>query len=92
MLASTINLVAGITPRQFVALARERGFDASTQAGPVLAWLKEEHGLGRGHGMAVVHVITTGEKIGAKHVGSTGSHRDPSDTLWLDGKATNPSS
>lgn len=28
--------------------------------------------------------------IDAKHVGATGSHRDESDTLWLDGKDTRP--
>ena len=40
--------------------------------------------------MALVHVITKGPKINAKHVDSGGTHSDPSDTLWLDGKATNP--
>lgn len=80
----------GLTPRQLVDLAHERGFDASTKAGPILAWLAEEHGLGRGHGMALVHVITKGPQISAKHVGTTGTHRDASDTLWLDGKATRP--
>ena len=40
--------------------------------------------------MALVHVITTGADIGSKHVGTTGTHRDESDTLWLDGKATKP--
>jgi|SRR5690606_11431119 len=82
----------GLTPRQIVTLAHERGLDApGTKAGAILEWLKEEYGLGRGHGMAMVHVITKGAKIDAKHVGSTGSHRDASDTLWLDGKATRPS-
>ncbi|MDM4783245.1 hypothetical protein QTS76_29110 [Micromonospora sp. b486] len=41
--------------------------------------------------MALVHVIKNGPEISAKHVGSTGSHRDDSDTLWLDGRATRPS-
>jgi hypothetical protein len=50
----------GLTPRRIVELARERGFDESTKAGPILEWLKEEYGLGRGHGMALVHVITKG--------------------------------
>ena len=82
----------GLTPRQLVDQAREKGFDGpDTTAGPVLAWLAEEHGLGRGHGMALVHVIKNGPGIGSKHVGSTGSHRDDSDALWLDGKATRPS-
>ena len=81
----------GLTLRQLVQQARERGFEGpATKAGPVLAWLAEEHGLGRGHGMALVHVVKNGPGIGTKHVGSTGSHRDASDTLWLDGVATRP--
>lgn len=81
----------GLTPRQLVDLAVERGYDdASVKAGTILDWLKTEYDLGRGHGMALVHVIKKGPQIDAKHVGSTGSHRDESDTLWLDGKATRP--
>ncbi|MFD2794219.1 DUF4287 domain-containing protein [Promicromonospora vindobonensis] len=80
----------GRTPRELIELAEERGFDASTKAAPILEWLKEDYGLGRGHGMAMVHVITKGPQISTKHVGSSGSHADASDTLWLDGKATNP--
>ncbi|GAA3470465.1 hypothetical protein GCM10018965_050180 [Nonomuraea roseola] len=40
--------------------------------------------------MALVHVIQKGAKIDAKHVGTSGSHRDESDTLWLDGKHNRP--
>jgi hypothetical protein len=40
--------------------------------------------------MALVHVIKNGAKIDAKHVGTTGSHRDGSDMLWLDGKRNRP--
>ena len=77
----------GLTPRQFIALAHERGLDSpSTKPGQILDWLKEDYGLGRGHAMALVHVIKNGPKIGDKHVGSSGAHRDSSDTLWLDGK------
>jgi hypothetical protein len=36
--------------------------------------------------MALVHVIKKGPKLSSKHVGSTGVHRDESDTLRLDGK------
>ncbi|MCH1884346.1 DUF4287 domain-containing protein [Agrococcus sp. ARC_14] len=81
----------GLTPRQLVEQAKERGFDdEQVKAGEILAWLQADHGLGRGHGMALVHVIKKGPQIDAKHVGSTGTHRDESDTLWLDGKATKP--
>jgi len=86
-----IEAKTGLTPRQFIDLARERGLDTpSTKAGAIVDWLKEDYDLGRGHAMALVQVIKKGPKIDAKHVGTTGSHRDASDTLWLDGKATNP--
>ncbi|MFC0625562.1 DUF4287 domain-containing protein [Kribbella deserti] len=81
----------GKTPRQLVDLARERGFEGpGTKAGAVADWLKADYDLGRGHAMALVHVIKNGPKISARHVGSKGVHRDESDTLWLDGVATKP--
>ena len=80
----------GLTPRQLVDLAREKGFDEGTKAGPILEWLKADYGLGRGHGMALVHVITKGPQISAKHVGTGGPHSDAVDMLWLDGKDSNP--
>ena len=81
----------GITPRQFMALAHEKGLDdPAVKAGAIIDCLKDDYGLGRGHAMALVHVIKNGPKIDAKHVNSGGTHADPSDTLWLDGKATNP--
>jgi hypothetical protein len=81
----------GLTPRQFIELAAQKGLDdPSVKAGEIVEWLKANYGLGRGHAMALVHVIKKGPKIDAKHVGSTGSHRDESDTLWLDGNATKP--
>ena len=87
----TIEDKTGLTPRQFIELAREKGFDQpGTRAGAIVDWLKADYGLGRGHAMALVHVIKNGPKIDAKHVGGTGNHRDESDTLWLDGKATRP--
>jgi hypothetical protein len=76
----------GLTPREFINLAHERGFDdPSTKAGTIVEWLKEDYGLGHGHAMALVHVIKKGPKIDAGHVGTAGTHRDESDTLWLDG-------
>ncbi|NLF04342.1 MAG: DUF4287 domain-containing protein [Actinomycetales bacterium] len=82
----------GRTPRELVDIARSRRFDdPSVKAGEILEWLKTDYELGRGHGMALVHVIKKGPQIDAKHVGSSGSHRDESDTLWLDGKASKPS-
>ncbi|MFE4464082.1 DUF4287 domain-containing protein [Oerskovia sp. NPDC056781] len=81
----------GLTPRQLVTIAHEKGYDdPAVKAGVIVEWLKEDYDLGRGHAMAIVHVIKKGPRIDSKHVGSTGTHRDESDTLWLDGKATKP--
>ncbi|MET0297758.1 MAG: DUF4287 domain-containing protein [Microbacterium sp.] len=86
-----IETKTGLTPRQFIDLAAEKGFGPGTKAGEIITWLAEDYGLGRGHAMALVHVITKGPKIASKHVGSGGAHADASDTLWLDGAASNPS-
>ena len=80
----------GLTPREFVTKATERGYGPGTKAGEIVAWLGEDYGLGRGHAMALVHVITKGPQIASTHVGTGTSHSDASDTLWLDGKASNP--
>jgi len=80
----------GLTPRQFIDQATAKGFDRGTKAAEIVSWLAADYGLGRGHAMALVHVITKGPAIDPKHVNSGGSHADASDTLWLDGKATNP--
>jgi hypothetical protein len=87
----TIENRTGLTPRQLLDIAKSRGYDdPGVKAGVILEWLKADYDLGRGHGMALVHVIKKGPTIDAKHVGSNGSHRDESDTLWLDGQATKP--
>jgi hypothetical protein len=81
----------GLTPRQFIELAHDKGYDdPSVKAGVIVDWLKADYDLGRGHAMALVHVIKKGPNIDAKHVDSGGTHSDASDTLWLDGRATNP--
>ena len=88
----TIEDKTGLTPRQLITLAGERGLDGpDTKAGAIVDWLKSDYDLGRGHAMALVHVIKNGARIDAKHVGTTGVHRDESNELWLDGKATKPS-
>lgn len=87
----TIEEKTGLTPRQLVALAHDRGLDApGTKAGAIVEWLKADFELGRGHAMALVYVIQKGSTISEKHVGTDGVHRDESVELWLDGKATKP--
>lgn len=76
----------GKTPQELVDLAHERGYGPDTKSGEIVDWFKEDFGVGRGHAMAMVHVIKNGTGIGDTHVGTTGTHRDDSDTLRLDGK------
>lgn len=80
-----VETKTGKTPNEFIALAKDKGFGADTKASEIVAWLKNDFGLGHGHAMAVVHVIKNGAKISEKHVNSGGIHSDDSDTLRLDG-------
>lgn len=86
----TIETKTGKTPRALLEEATARGFTPATKAGDVIAWLADDYGLGRGHAMALFHVIKDGPTISGKHVGTDGTHSDPSNELWLDGKASNP--
>jgi hypothetical protein len=80
-----IEKKTGKTPAEFVELATAKGFGSDTKAGEIVTWLKTDFDLGHGHAMALVHVIKNGAQIGDKHVGSGGTHADPSNTLRLDG-------
>ncbi|MCC2308657.1 DUF4287 domain-containing protein [Cellulomonas chengniuliangii] len=87
----TIEDRTGLTPRQLLEIAHDKGLDQpGAKAGDVVAWFAADYGLGRGHAMALWHVLSRGPGIAATHVGTTGPHADESDTLWLDGKASNP--
>lgn len=76
----------GVTPEQFLTMAQTKGFDDKTKAGEILAWLTADYGLGRGHGMAIVHIIKHGGEVADKHVDSGGVHSDPSKKLRLKGR------
>jgi len=82
----SIEKITGKTPQKLIDEAKAKGFDSNTKANEILSWLKDEYGLGRGHGMALVYLIKNGPKINDKHVGTSGVHRDDSDTLILTGK------
>jgi hypothetical protein len=82
-----IETKTGKTPQELLDEARSRGYGPETKATVVVDWLKEEYGIGRGHAMALYGVLKNGPTVPEKHVGSTGSHRDESLTLRLDGLA-----
>jgi hypothetical protein len=81
----------GKTPRELLAEAATKGFDNGANAAAVAEWLRDDYGVGRGHGMAFFHVLKNGATIIEKHVGTTGSHRDASTKLQLDGIAARQS-
>lgn len=81
----TIEKKTGKTPNELLTLAKEKGFTGDTKAGEIVDWLKEDYELGRGHAMAFFHVLKNGAGISDKHVGSSGTHADESNTLRLDG-------
>ncbi len=81
----------GRTPQQIVDEAHAKGFGADTKSGEIVDWLAEAYGLGKGHAMAMVHVVKNGPGIADTHVGTTGVHRDESNVLRLDGLANRDS-
>lgn len=77
----------GENPNDFIAMAKQKGLDRTdVKADQIVDWLKTDFGLGRGHAMAIVHVIKHGAVISDKHVGNAGVHADESTILRLDGK------
>src|SRR5258708_21321983 len=51
----TIKAKTGLGPEDFKALAKQRDFmKPGVKVGEIVAWLKEDYGLGRGHAMAIV--------------------------------------
>jgi len=81
-----IKKQTGKTPDEFVALTKAKGLTApETKAGVIVAWLKKEFNLGRGHAIALVHVFKNGAALSEKHVDSDGVRHDESIALNLDG-------
>jgi hypothetical protein len=71
----------GKTPREFIKMAEEKNL---TEYKEIVDWLKSDYGLGTGHAKAIVYVIQHGPEFELRH--TTGTHRDESGTLNLDGK------
>ncbi len=53
-----IQAQTGKTPEDFKALAAKKGFlEPGVKAGDIVAWLKQDFGLGHGHAMAIVLLL-----------------------------------
>ena len=85
----TIEDKPGLTSRQFLDVAKGRRYDApGVKASVIPEWFKDDYG--RSRGMMLVQIIKKDAQFDSKHVGTTGSHRNESDTLWPDSKASKP--
>ena len=71
----------GKAPKAFIAEAKKKNL---TESKDIIAWLKQDYGLGLGHARALDYVIRKGPHFEVRQ--STGTHRDASGTLKLDGK------
>ena len=72
----------GRTPNEFIAEAKKKNI---TEHKDIIAWLKQDYGLGLGHARAIAYVIQHGPQFEVRQ--TTGPHRDVSGTLKLDGKS-----
>lgn len=70
----------GKTPNEFIEMANKKNL---TEHKDIINWLKEDYGLGLGHARAVAYVIQHGSEFELRQ--TTGTHRDESGTLRLDG-------
>ena len=66
-------------------MAQARGYDETTKASAILDRLTED--FGRGHGMALPHVVKTDAAMSDQHLRSEGTHRGESNVLHRDGIA-----
>ena len=71
----------GKAPKEFVAEAKKKNL---TESKDIIAWLKSDYGLGLGHARALDYVIRKGPHFEVRQ--TTGTHRDASGTLKLNGK------
>lgn len=65
-----IKAKTGLGREDFIRLAAEMGFVRNgkllpgVKAGAILDWLKTDHDLGRGHGVAIVTVLKGDQRAG----------------------------
>ena len=86
----TIKAKTGKDPEDFQALAEERGLlQPGVKTGQIVAWLKEDFGLGQGHAMAIVQTfksatqpkVPTDERVARFFTGDKARWREPYDEL-----------
>ncbi len=78
-----IKAKTGKTPADFKRLAEKKGFlKPGTKAGEIVAWLKDDFGLGRGHAMAIVHVLKSATAPKTTRPGRISKHFSGARQTW----------
>lgn len=72
----------GLAPIEPVEMARSRGYGNATKAQVIIDWLKADYDLGRGHAMALVHVIKNGPTISDTHTSTATASTATSPPNW----------
>lgn len=95
----TIKAKTGKTPEDFRVMAEEKGLLADgVKAGPIVAWLSDDYGLGRGHAMAIVQTLrdatqpksSADERLAQRFAGAKAKWRAPFDALVAQLKTFGP--
>jgi hypothetical protein len=95
----TIREKTGKTPEDFKVLAEQKGLlTDGVKAGPIVAWLQEDYGLGRGHAMAIVQTlrdatlpkVTAQDRLAERFAGEKARWREPFDALVTKMKTFGP--
>ncbi|WP_166793318.1 DUF4287 domain-containing protein [Cryobacterium lactosi] len=95
----TIKAKTGLGPDDFRAAAAAKGLLGPTvKTADIVAWLKEDYGLGTGHAMALVSALgqvpgqrlPAGEKVNAQFSGAKAHWRPTFDTLLAHARKLGP--
>ena len=87
-----IKTKTGKTPQDFKLLAGKKGLlNPGVKVGEIVAWLKEDFDLGRGHAMAIVHTLKSAtqpklgleEKVSKHFSGNKSNWRKTYDELLI---------
>lgn len=85
-----IEAKTGMTPKDFKVLADRKGLlKEGVKTGQIVAWLKEDYGLGQGHAMAIVLTLRSScqprlskaEQVAKHFAGKKSGWRKPYDEL-----------
>jgi hypothetical protein len=80
----SIKEKTGMTPKDFRVIAEKKGLLGSgVKAGAVVAWLKEDYGLGHGHAMAIYGTLKSAGEPKVSTDEAVAHHFSGGRAVWL---------